>query len=221
MISLTIIGFVCLSVFLLLVVFYMFNNKTGLIICAGLIGLLFFCEILQMMATLHKYRFSHDSISHCYLCFSYQTLKFEQIEGIVISNAVYNISKLDGNYGDYPMIGKRKKFNGQIEKVQYPYLSITLSNMNINKFKRGMNCRQLVRISTDSIINIGICWFEAFEELISRTFAEIYILEDVYMRYSRDFEQIINNVPYTNERVYIITDTAIKYKEYHNQNNNM
>ena len=119
----------------------------------------------------------------------YKYISTNDIRCIIISNAIYNSSKCDGNIADIPMCFKKKDNDGTPKKIQYPYISLICGDQPFT-IKRGMNSRQLLYMDVDKVISLGICWEQAFKELVQQTDAPIYILGDVYLRFKDFFDNI-------------------------------
>ncbi len=81
----------------------------------------------------------------------------------------------------------------------------------IDKFKSGMNSRDLFMLNHDEIYCLGICWFDSLEELLKYTDWNVYVLEDVYLRFKGQFDTVFSVCEGNLDRYYIITDYSINY----------
>lgn len=164
--------------------------------------------MMDILANLPKYFYATDMIHFKYLRLTYRKLSYQQINKIVISNAVY--SDMHPNYW---IIYKIKNKTGKAERIIYPYITLQLSkstDYRLNKLQKGMGSVRW--LDPDNMVNLGICWFDSLSELLHYTDAELYILEDVYLRFYVAFDQILEQ--YNPERSYIISDTKCSYKLY-------
>ncbi len=62
--------------------------------------------------------------------------------------------------------------------------------------------------------SIGLCWFDALGELLAYTDFNIYVLEDVYLRFKGKFDELFQNKNYDISRFIIIGEQEIAYSTY-------
>lgn len=177
----------------------------------GIMCSLIFISILSLLSTIHAYTYTQNSINFWYMGVKYHKIEYQCIKSIIISNAVYNDSKYDGNVFDYPLYFYEK---GDIKKrkKQYPYITLSTQNDISYDIKEGMNNRRIYYLDTKNLFNLGICWFDSLCELLFFTEAQVYILEDVYDRFKEEFDKIIFNNNVERKRIIIISTPQFAVK---------
>lgn len=193
----------------------LFETDTLWSICAGALTVeLFMFILLDIMGAAGKYRFSDKCIQVFYLIL-YKKLDYSWFQSVVISNAAYN-----NGYGYLFMddcsnpMQYRVKGNGINRKVTFPFITLHTSRYPIDKIKKGMSSHDLFFLYSERVYCLGICWMDAFRELLDHTDCAVYLLEDVYLRYRGLFDDAIRLHKDNLDRFYIITDHSIAYREY-------
>lgn len=181
---------VCLFLLLLTLIVCItgYRDSKVYVILIGLISTLICIIAINCFSTFHKYGFQKDSIVLKYFFLTYKKIDYKSINFIVISDAIYNTSKYDSNYADYPMYHVIKNHSGKRERIQYPYISIVLSKKVIDSINKELNSRQLLLLDTKNVLGLGICWFDALDKLLCHTMVDVYIFANVYYRYKSSFD---------------------------------
>lgn len=187
------------------------------LVAGGSFSALFFIwGILQYMVVLPKYSYEEDFIKLAYLNFTYKKVKYMDYQKIVISNASLHVNGTDGTSmpEGCPVGFKIKTAEGKKVYIRYPYISLHKEHRYFKDIKAGMSIYQIHAWVEKSAFYLGICWFDSFAELLRHTDMEVYILEDVYLRFQRAFDSIL--IPFSNikNRFYIVKDVPIPYQMY-------
>lgn len=184
------------------------------IICSAIAFSLLVIYLFVIIAVGGRYRYLDSHIEISYLSLAYKKLNYSLFNCIVISNASYNNGLGYGINGNVPMQYKVKGKNGNI-KVTFPFITLHQSQEHINKIKSNMNSRDfLFALNSDEVYFLGICWFDSLKELLTHIGCNVYVLEDVYLRYKQKFDDVFSDFKTDIYRFYIITDHAIAYNAY-------
>ena len=140
-------------------------------------------------------------------------ISFENIYGVVISNASYNCGRGDQLCYSIPMQYTVKSSDGKMQ-VPYPFISLLKQHYPIDQLKVGLSSRDLEAINADKIYCLGICWPESLDELMKHTEIPVYILEDVYFRFKGLFDTTFAAYLKGNRQLFIVTDQIVPYEKY-------
>lgn len=211
MIALAILFFLIVAVIIAIV-----NGikSEGFIILISILITLICLLIINKLSVAQTYSYFNNYINLYYLCVRYKKIKYYDYSYAVISNASYNMG-----YGySTPNVDRPMQYvvetSSSRTKVTYPFISLHTNNFPLHKIKKELTSRELFFLKDDEICCLGICWFDSFEELLSHTDMDVYILEDVYLRFQYDFDITISRTSKGLERFYIVLDNPISYKEY-------
>ena len=189
-----------------------FDNK-WYIICGGVAASLLICDLFIMIGAAGQYRYSDTCIDILYQSLVYKKLDYTWFSAVVISNASYNNGYGYGINGNIPMQYTIKGNNGHT-KVTFPFVTLHTPTYPIYKIKESMNSRDLFMLSKDEVYCLGICWFDSLKELLEHTQVPVCVLEDVYLRFREQFDEIFMQYRCEERRFYIVTDHKVEYRKY-------
>ena len=185
------------------------------IICGNIAAILIFCAIISMMGASGRYYISEKWIGVSALFPYFKKINYAEIDTIVISNASYNSTFRGGIDAHIPM-QYRVKNNHGCSKVTFPFITLHTQNYPVNQIKSGMNSRELFIKTYGEVYCLGICWFAPFEKILKYTECNVFVLEDVYLRFKGMFDSAFSLYPEKWSRISIITTQRIDYQTYLN-----
>ena len=174
---------------------------------------LLFLGLFAKLGVAGRYRYSKKSIEIFFGSFMCKKISFENIYGVVISNASYNCGRGDQLCYSIPMQYTVKSSDGKMQ-VPYPFISLLKQHYPIDQLKVGLSSRDLEAINADKIYCLGICWPESLDELMKHTEIPVYILEDVYFRFKGLFDTTFAAYLKGNRQLFIVTDQIVPYEKY-------
>ena len=183
------------------------------IIFSGIAVTLLFLGLFAKLGVVGRYRYSKKSIEIFFGSFMCKKISFENIYGVVISNASYNCGRGDQLCYSIPMQYTVKSSDGKMQ-VPYPFISLLKQHYPIDQLKVGLSSRDLEAINADKIYCLGICWPESLDELMKHTEIPVYILEDVYFRFKGLFDTTFAAYLKGNRQLFIVTDQIVPYEKY-------
>ena len=183
------------------------------IIFSGIAVTLLFLGLFAKLGVAGRYRYSKKSIEIFFGSFMCKKISFENIYGVVISNASYNCGRGDQLCYSIPMQYTVKSRDGKMQ-VPYPFISLLKQHYPIDQLKVGLSSRDLEAINADKIYCLGICWPESLDELMKHTEIPVYILEDVYFRFKGLFDTTFAAYLKGNRQLFIVTDQIVPYEKY-------
>lgn len=183
------------------------------IIFSGIAVTLLFLGLFAKLGVAGRYRYSKKSIEIFFGSFMCKKISFENIYGVVISNASYNCGRGDQLCYSIPMQYTVKSSDGKMQ-VPYPFISLLKQHYPIDQLKVGLSSRDLEAINADKIYCLGICWPESLDELMKHTEIPVYILEDVYLRFKGLFDTTFAAYLKGNRQLFIVTDQIVPYEKY-------
>ena len=183
---------------------YFLPGKPGklFVICAGLFAMTLILWLFVVLAVQHRYSYGDDGITFCYLKIPYKKEPYHNIRAIVISNAAYNNGYGSGVNGNVPM--QRHGAARAFAKEPLPFITLHTEDMQPNMLHTGMYSRELYFLAPDQTVCLGICWFDSLCELLAHTDGDVYLLEDVYLRFQSHFNTIIENGCFNKHRIQFI-----------------
>lgn len=181
---------------------YFFTRKLS-VICIGLFIVLLILWLFVILAVQHRYSYSDDGITFHYLNIPYKKEAYHNIRAIVISNAAYNNGYGYGIYGNVRMqrYGAARAFT----KEPLPFITLHTDELKSNVLHAGMYSREIRFLAPDQTFCLGICWFDSLREILSRTNGTVYLLEDVYLRFQSNFDEIMKLGQIDKSRIQIIS----------------
>lgn len=185
------------------------------IIFSGIAVTLLFLGLFAKLGVAGRYRYSENSIEIFFGSFMCKKISFENIYGVVISNASYNCGRGDQLCYSIPMQYTVKSSDGKMQ-VPYPFISLLKQHYPIDQLKVGLSSRDLEAINADKIYCLGICWPGSLDELMKHTEMPVYILEDVYFRFKGLFDTTFAAYLKGNRQLFIVTDQIVPYEKYLN-----
>ena len=183
------------------------------IIFSGIAVTLLFLGLFAKLGVAGRYRYSKKSIEIFFGSFMCKKISFENIYGVVISNASYNCGRGDQLCYSIPMQYTVKSSDGKMQ-VPYPFISLLKQHYPIDQLKVGLSSRDLEAINADKIYCLGICWPGSLDELMKHTEIPVYILEDVYLRFKGLFDTTFAAYLKGNRQLFIVTDQIVPYEKY-------
>ena len=183
------------------------------IIFSGIAVTLLFLGLFAKLGVAGRYRYNETSIEIFFGSFIWKKISFENISGVVISNASYNCGRGDQLCYSIPMQYTVKSSDGKMQ-VPYPFISLLKQHYPIDQLKVGLSSRDLEAINADKIYCLGICWPGSFDELMKHTEMPVYILEDVYFRFKGLFDTTFAAYLKGNRQLFIVTDQIVPYEKY-------
>ena len=183
------------------------------IIFSGIAVTLLFLGLFAKLGVAGRYRYSKKSIEIFFGSFMCKKISFENIYGVVISNASYNCGRGDQLCYSIPMQYTVKSSDGKMQ-VPYPFISLLKQHYPIDQLNVGLSSRDLEAINADKIYCLGICWPESLDELMKHTEIPVYILEDVYLRFKGLFDTSFAAYLKGNRQLFIVTDQIVPYEKY-------
>ena len=183
------------------------------IIFSGIAVTLLFLGLFAKLGVAGRYRDSEKSIEIFFGSFMCKKISFENIYGVVISNASYNCGRGDQLCYSIPMQYTVKSSDGKMQ-VPYPFISLLKQHYPIDQLKVGLSSRDLEAINADKIYCLGICWPGSLDELMKHTEMPVYILEDVYFRFKGLFDTTFAAYLKGNRQLFIVTDQIVPYEKY-------
>ena len=183
------------------------------IIFSGIAVTLLFLGLFAKLGVAGRYRYSKKSIEIFFGSFMCKKISFENIYGVVISNASYNCGRGDQLCYSIPMQYTVKSSDGKMQ-VPYPFISLLKQHYPIDQLKVGLSSRDLEAINADKIYCLGICWPGSLDELMKHTEMPVYILEDVYLRFKGLFDTTFAAYLKGNRQLFIVTDQIVPYEKY-------
>ena len=183
------------------------------IIFSGIAVTLLFLGLFAKLGVAGRYRYSKKSIEIFFGSFMCKKISFENIYGVVISNASYNCGRGDQLCYSIPMQYTVKSSDGKMQ-VPYPFISLLKQHYPIDQLKVGLSSRDLEAINADKIYCLGICWPGSLDELMKHTEIPVYILEDVYFRFKGLFDTTFAAYLKGNRQLFIVTDQIVPYEKY-------
>lgn len=183
------------------------------IIFSGIAVTLLFLGLFAKLGVAGRYRYSEKSIEIFIGSFTCKKISFENIYGVVISNASYNCGRGDQLCYSIPMQYTVKSSDGKMQ-VPYPFISLLKQHYPIDQLKVGLSSRDLEAINADKIYCLGICWPGSLDELMKHTEIPVYILEDVYFRFKGLFDTTFAAYLKGNRQLFIVTDQIVPYEKY-------
>ena len=183
------------------------------IIFSGIAVTLLFLGLFAKLGVAGRYRYNETSIEIFFGSFIWKKISFENISGVVISNASYNCGRGDQLCYSIPMQYTVKSSDGKMQ-VPYPFISLLKQHYPIDQLKVGLSSRDLEAINADKIYCLGICWPESLDELMKHTEIPVYILEDVYFRFKGLFDTTFAAYLKGNRQLFIVTDQIVPYEKY-------
>lgn len=183
------------------------------IIFSGIAVTLLFLGLFAKLGVAGRYRYSETSIEIFFGSFMWKKISFENIYGVVISNASYNCGRGDQLCYSIPMQYTVKSSDGKMQ-VPYPFISLLKQHYPIDQLKVGLSSRDLEAINADKIYCLGICWPGSLDELMKHTEIPVYILEDVYFRFKGLFDTTFAAYLKGNRQLFIVTDQIVPYEKY-------
>lgn len=180
------------------------------VICAGLFVVFLIMWLFVVLAVQHRYSYGDDGITFCYLNIPYKKEPYHNIRAIVISNAAYNNGYGYGVNGNVPM--QRHGAARAFEKKPLPFITLQTGDIQPNLLHTGMYSRELCFLAPDQTVCLGICWFDSLCALLSRTEGNIYLLEDVYVRFQSSFDDVFHNNCFDKNRIQMIQNRTSSKK---------
>ncbi len=202
-----------IAIIVCIILFYSIGyNKLFVISCeiAIVISVLL---IFVALGTVGSYRYNNSTIDIMCSFFCYRKLSYTDYKYITISNASYNNVYSTVPSLNIPMQCKIKVGNKKLKRI-LPYISLHKSDYPIKAIKSCMDSRELFFLSPDEIYCLGICLFDSLKELLQHTNCQIYILEDVYLRFKDDLDSTIMGTPESMSNVFVVTKTFVTYAAY-------
>ncbi len=134
------------------------------------------------------YAWEEEALSFSRFNFSpYQMYGYNDFKYAVISNASGEL-----RYGSYLMKYKISKNKIWCKKIIFPYITLFNDDFFKNSLIPKMTCLDVSCLKQEKLcIDVGICWFDSFREMLEKTNVTVYILEDVYLRFKGAFDNII------------------------------
>lgn len=172
------------------------------VICTALFVVFFILWLFIVLAVQHRYSYHDEGIAFRYLNIPYWTEPYCNIRTIVISNAAYNNGYGYGINGNVPM--QRHGAARAFEKEPLPFIILMKGDMQPDALRAGMFSRELYLLAPEQTVCLGICWFGSLYELLSRTDGNVYLLEDVYLRFQSSFDDIFHNSCFDKSRIQLI-----------------
>jgi hypothetical protein len=207
-----ILAFLCLALAALLIYITIGSDNYWFIICAGLSSALLVVVILNIIPTFQKFVFANGHLSVFFGKIHIRDVEYSIIKGISISNAVYTVKN-----GDLFLKQAQGKTivdqNGKKIFNQYPYVTLHSTKDFIEKLKPFITSLDVLWYKPEFILYGFYCWFDALKDLVNHVNADVYILEDTFLRFRPEFEDIILNSA-LKSNLYIISDTVQKYESY-------
>lgn len=215
MISPAKIAIVALCAAIATVVVYLLagSENEWIIICGGLFIALMAADLFVIIPSGFRYSYDDFFIKLSYLSIVYRKISYSKYAAIFISNASYNNGYGSGVYGNIPIQYKSKGKTETITTI-YPFITLHSSDYPVKKTESGMSSRDLIMLDSQDAFCLGICWFDSLTELLDRTDISVYVLEDVYLRFRKTFDSIFIQHEVNINRLFIVTDHAIEYKQY-------
>lgn len=176
-----------------------------------------FFYFFNYLAAAHKYFYCNEYINLTYLRIPYKKIKYSDYRYIFISNASYDMGYGYGTFTVQRPMQYTMTCYANGEKVTYPFISLHTDKFPIEKIKKGMTSRDLYLMKNEEVLCLGICWFDSFSELLLRTNTNVYILEDVYLRFKQYFDMAIMQETQYPKRFYIVSERTVLYHEYRKQ----
>ena len=174
------------------------------IVCASLSIVLFILWLFVVLSAIHRYSYDGNCITLSYFSIKYKRIAYSKINTIIICNAAYNNGYGYGVYGNVPMQFKANEHC--CEKQVLPFITLHQSETIHDSVHSGMYSREIFFLDNYHSCCLGICWSDSLLELISHTTADIYILEDVFLRFKSGFDNITKNNPSYAKRFHVIPD---------------
>ena len=167
-----------------------------------------------------KYSYSSNCINLLYMAICYRKLSYSDFSAICVSNAAYNNGIGTGPYTSVPMTCKKRTEEGTVKMV-LPFITFHKSEYPFNKIISGLYSREIFLMNRENAFCLGICWFDSLLELMEHTIVPILVLEDVYLRFRREFDSVFVVCANSMNRIYIINDSGIhiEYPKYQQQTN--
>ena len=184
------------------------DNIFFIILAYGILPILIFQEIIFVFIDLQKYEYAESEIELKLFNRIFKRIKYDNIKAVVVSNAVAT----NGNGSHYPVCSNKDGI-----KKQYAFLTLLSKDIDITRIQKEMHStsvRATCKIDKKFLSDLGICWFDSLKELILRTDAKIYLLEDVYWRYQKEIDEVLSKESAAVERVYIVTMNVLPYGLY-------
>ncbi|SEW16392.1 hypothetical protein [[Clostridium] fimetarium] len=168
--------------------------------------------ILNAYPYLHKYYYSQSAI---YICFGKLVTKkilYNDIDTIVIYNAVYTKGRGSATYGR--KLEEKHIIDGKKIFLQYAYFSFFTSDIICKQLKPKMTNIEIPGDCRRNSLFGALCFIDSFRDLLSHVVPKTYILEDVYLRYQKDFDEIISQHYRYIDNFFIVSQENINYINY-------
>lgn len=157
------------------------------------------------------YSFAESAFHICYGKFTVKKIIYSRINTIVISNAVYTVHSRN-LYG--LKVGKNQIINGKKFFMQYGHISIMFSDTNCWRLKPEMTCLDVSSACHEEVVYDYFFCFDSFRELLSHVVPKTYILEDVYLRYQNQFDEIVLKNHKNSDKFFIVSEKINNYLDY-------
>ena len=120
---------------------------------------------------------------------TYKSKPCVDINYAVVSNAKFVSNNPNAN--GYCLYETVQTSDGKIKRI-LPYLTVHNAHFLPDSLAVGMTNADVCKLSNDDeSLDVGVCHFEALNEIILHTDAKIYILADVYNRYRDEFNAVM------------------------------
>ena len=184
------------------------------ILCASLFFISFILWVFVILSVNSQYSYGENCFVFSYLGIDYKMIAYTEINTIIICNAAYNNGYGYGIYGNVPMTFKAKN-----EKQPLPFITLHQNSRILSSVHSGMFSREICFLDDSNSICLGICWSDTLLELIIHTTAEVYILEDVFLRFKSGFYKIIRDNPHYENRFHVLSDHITSINQFILDNN--
>lgn len=178
-------------------------------VCVLIALALSFASAIIDLGASFKYAYLKKSICFYFCGIKFREIQYKTINGIIISDAIYNSGKYDTNYADLPMCYKVVNGVGKREKIQYAYITVSKKATIDFSLITNKNSRSIHLTDTENFMNVGICWNDSFRDLLEKIDSDVYILENVYLRFKDEFDGIISLYD-DNQRHFYIVPTSMR-----------
>ena len=186
-----------------------------IIILCSILSVTLLITFMNFLGTCQHFSCGKDGVTLSSFRMRYKTFRYNAYSIIMISNASYLNGYENPLYSNIPMLDDSDE-NGR-QKKPLPYISLCGPSYPVNRVKPGMLGSDL-RLIGNEIAFVGICWFDALNELLINTNLPVYLLEDVYLGHKHKFDKTFVECGVDPNRLFIISDNIVEYVEYAKNN---
>lgn len=205
---------ICSILLILISAISHFEGELIIILC-GILWITLLITFMNVLGTCQHFSCGKDSVTLSIFRRRYKTFRYNACSLIMISNASYLNGYGNPMYRNIPMLDDSDG-NGR-QKKTLPYISLCGPSYPVSRVKPGMHGSDL-RLLSDEITFVGICWFDALNELLVNTNLPVYLLEDVYLGHKHKFDKTFVECGVDLNRLFIISDNIVEYVEYAKNN---